>query len=139
MGRFLSRQLELAYNKLLCCRRGESQEERGLEGKEGRRRHDRRQDKRPVPGWLCLMIILLYLGLGTVMMSLIHGANMVDSLLYTFSLLVTIGVTLDGQTSLLGVLATSLYIILGVALMSMCAFCLSRDLAGFLQSLAGPS
>ena len=59
VGRFLSRQLELGYNKLLCCRRGESQEERGLEGKEGRR-----QGRRPVPGWLCLLIILVYLGLG---------------------------------------------------------------------------
>ena len=92
-----------------------------------------------MPGWLCLLIILLYLALGTVMMSLLHGADMVDSLLYTFSLLVTIGVTLDSETSIPAVLATSLYIILGVALMSMCFFCLSSDLVRFLQSLAGPS
>ena len=85
------------------------------------------------------MIILAYLGLGTVIMSLIHGADIIDSLLYTFSLLVTIGVTLDSEVSLLGVLVTSLYIILGVALMSMCAFCLSRDLGRFLETLAGPS
>ena len=72
-------------------------------------------------------------------MSLIHGADMIDSLLYTFSLLVTIGVTLDSEASLLGVLVTSLYIILGVALMSMCGFCLGRDLNKFLQSLSGTS
>ena len=109
----------------------EDQEERGEGGKEGRRRR--------VPGWLCLMIILVYLALGTVIMSVIHRADMIDSLLYTFSLLVTIGVTLDSEASVLGVLVTSLYIILGVALMSMCGFCLSRDLAGFLQSVSSSS
>ena len=137
VGRFLGRHLELGYNKLLCCssyRQQENQEERGEERKEGRR-----EERRRVPGWLCLVIILTYLALGTVIMSLIHRADMIDSLLYTFSLLVTIGVTLDSEASLLGVLVTSLYIILGVAIMSMCGFCLSRDLTRFLQSLSGPS
>ena len=141
VGRFLGRHLELGYNKLLCCtsyqQHGEEdQEERGEGTKEGRREERRR---RRVPGWLCLVIILAYLALGTVIMSLIHGADMIDSLLYTFSLLVTIGVTLDSEASLLGVLVTSLYIILGVALMSMCGFCLGRDLTKFLQSLSGTS
>ena len=135
MGRFLSGHLELAYNRLLCCRQeGEDRGDRGEGGKEGRR-----EERRRVPGWLCLMIILVYLALGTVTMSLIHRADMVDSLLYTFSLLVTIGVTLDSEASLVSVLATSLYIILGVALMSMCGFCLGRDLTRFLRTLTGPS
>ena len=92
-----------------------------------------------MPAWICLLIILLYLGLGTLLMSSLHKAELVDSLFYTFSLLVTIGVTLDSETDLLCVVVTSVYIILGVAIMSMCGFCLSRDMASFLHSMIGSS
>ena len=82
-------------------------------------------------GWLCLMIVLLYLILGTVTMSHVHDVSLVDGLLYTFSLLVTIGMTLDSDISIISVLTTSIYIILGVAIMSMCAYCLSKVLLKF--------
>ena len=72
------------------------------------------------------MIVLLYLILGTVTMSHVHDVSLVDGLLYTFSLLVTIGMTLDSDISIISVLTTSIYIILGVAIMSMCAYCLSK-------------
>ena len=77
------------------------------------------------------MIVLLYLILGTVTMSHVHDVSLVDGLLYTFSLLVTIGMTLDSDISIISVLTTSIYIILGVAIMSMCAYCLSKVLLEF--------
>ena len=125
VGRFLGHHLENLYNKVLCCRRRQDTEQ----GRERQR----------VPALVCLVILLLYLVLGTIVMSHLHQANMIDSLLYTFSLLVTIGVTLDSETDLLCVMVTSLYIILGVALVSMCGYCLSKDLTSFLQSMTRPS
>ena len=124
VGRLLARHLETLYNclynRLLCCTLTEDR-------------------KRRVPAWVCLLILLVYLLCGTILMSHLHQADMIDSLLYTFSLLVTIGVTLDSDTDLLCVLLTSLYIILGAALVSMCGFCLSRDLASLLQCMTRPS
>ena len=118
VGRFLGRNLQTLYNKLVCCGR---RNDRSLDP-------DKSSVSRPrrVPGWVCLVIILLYLGLGTVTMAQMHGVSLVDGLVYTFSLLVTIGVTLNSEADLASVLVTSLYILVGVAIMAMCAHCLSQ-------------
>ena len=44
-----------------------------------------------------------------------HGVSLVDGLVYTFSLLVTIGVTINSDADLASVLVTSLYILVGVS------------------------
>ena len=120
VGRFLGRHLQTLYNKLVCC---------------GRRRHLNSDSKgggagggRSVPAWLCLAIILLYLALGTLTMAHMHEVGLIDGLVYTFSLMVTIGVTLNSDADLVCVLVTSLYILVGVAIMAMCAHCLSQVL-----------
>ena len=120
VGRFLGRHLQTLYNKLVCC---------------GRRRHLNSDNKgggagggRSVPAWLCLAIILLYLALGTLTMAHMHEVGLIDGLVYTFSLMVTIGVTLNSDADLVCVLVTSLYILVGVAIMAMCAHCLSQVL-----------
>ena len=116
VGRFLGRHLQTLYNKLVCC---------------GRRRHlnsDIKGGGRSVPAWLCLAIILLYLALGTLTMAHMHEVGLIDGLVYTFSLMVTIGVTLNSDADLVCVLVTSLYILVGVAIMAMCAHCLSQVL-----------
>ena len=122
MGRFLGRNLQSLYNKLMCCSR--RQISRTLEDE--RPKGEKGRYLRKVPGWLCLMIILSYLALGTVIMTQVHDVSMIDGLLYTFSLLVTIGVTLNSDTDIVCVLMTSVYILIGVAIMSMCAYCLSQ-------------
>ena len=108
----------------MCCSR--RQISRTLEDE--RPKGERGKYLRKVPGWLCLMIILSYLALGTVIMTQVHDVSMIDGLLYTFSLLVTIGVTLNSDTDIVCVLMTSVYILIGVAIMSMCAYCLSQVL-----------
>ena len=120
VGRFLGRHLQTLYNKLVCC---------------DRRRHLNSDNKgggagggRSVPAWLCLAIILLYLALGTLTMAHMHEVGLIDGLVYTFSLMVTIGVTLNSDADLVCVLVTSLYILVGVAIMAMCAHCLSQVL-----------
>ena len=132
VGRFLGRHLETFYNKVVCCNRRSRRQSGDLSKEPG-------EDRRKVPGWFCLLTILLYLMLGTLLMCHIHDVSLIDGLLYTFSLMVTIGVTLDSDTDLLSILLTCVYIILGVAIMSMCAYCLSQDLATFLRSLTTPS
>ena len=92
-----------------------------------------------MPGWFCLLTVLLYLGLGTLTMCQLQEVPLIDGLLYTFSLLVTIGVTLDGDQGMLSILVTCVYILVGVAIMSMCAYCLSQDLTTFLTNLSDPS
>lgn len=119
VGRFLGRNLQSLYNKLACC--GRRNDRSPDPDKTGVTRQARR-----VPGWVCLVIILLYLGLGTLTMAHMHGVSLVDGLVYTFSLLVTIGVTLNSEADLASVLVTSLYILVGVAIMAMCAYCLSQ-------------
>ena len=79
-----------------------------------------------VPGWLCGAIVVLYLGLGTLTMAQVHNVTIIDGLLYTFSLMVTIGVTLNSDSDILSVIVTCIYILVGVAIMSMCAYCLSQ-------------
>ena len=125
VGRFLGRHLQTLYTRLLCCRSRDSRalDPDSVKGREAMSR------PRNVPGWLCLVIILLYLGLGTITMAQVHGVSLVDGLVYTFSLLVTIGVTLNSDADLVSVLVTSLYILVGVAIMAMCAYCLSQVLA----------
>lgn len=125
MGRFLGRNLQTLYNKLVCCgrRNDRSLDPDSVKGREAVTR------PRRVPGWVCLVIILLYLGLGTLTMAHMHGVSLVDGLVYTFSLLVTIGVTINSDADLASVLVTSLYILVGVAMMAMCAYCLSQVLA----------
>ena len=125
MGRFLGRNLQTLYNKLVCCgrRNDRSLDPDSVKGREAVTRPMR------VPGWVCLVIILLYLGLGTLTMAHMHGVSLVDGLVYTFSLLVTIGVTINSDADLASVLVTSLYILVGVAMMAMCAYCLSQVLA----------
>ena len=122
VGRFLGRHLQTLYNKLVCCgrRKNRSPDPDTIKGQEALTR------PRSVPGWVCLVIILLYLGLGTLTMAAMHEVSLVDGLVYTFSLLVTIGVTLNSDADLACVLVTSLYILVGVAIMAMCAYCLSQ-------------
>ena len=123
VGRFLGRHLQTLYTRLLCCRARDSRslDPDSVKGREAM--------SRSVPCWVCLVIILLYLGLGTITMAQVHGVSLVDGLVYTFSLLVTIGVTLKSDADLVSVLVTSLYILVGVAIMAMCAYCLSQVLA----------
>lgn len=123
VGRFLGRHLQTLYTRLLCCRARDSRslDPDSVKGREAM--------SRSVPCWVCLVIILLYLGLGTITMAQVHGVSLVDGLVYTFSLLVTIGVTLNSDADLVSVLVTSLYILVGVAIMAMCAYCLSQVVA----------
>ena len=71
-----------------------------------------------MPGWLCLAILLLYLGMGSLVASQYYQVSLIDGLVHTFSLLLTIGMTLEagrGAVSPLCVLLTSLYILGGAA------------------------
>ena len=121
VGRFLGRHLQTLYNKVACCARrphpgpGEGTKERAAS-----------PPPLGVPGWLCGAIVVLYLALGTLTMAQVHNVTIIDGLLYTFSLMVTIGVTLNGDTDILSVIVTCIYILVGVAIMSMCAYCLSQ-------------
>jgi hypothetical protein len=108
--------------------------------------------KRPptprVPAWLCLVILLAYLGLGSAWVASYHSVHPVDAFHYCFSLLATIGVTrlhrrsAAGQPEepedLLSVLVTSTYILVGVALVSMCLHFLQHGITALVSSL-GPA
>ena len=95
-----------------------------------------------VPPWLCLLLLLSYLLLGSIIVASYTSVAPVDALHYCFSLLATIGVTRlrkeEGE-DVVWVLLTSLYILLGVALVSMVLHLLQASISSLLSSLSTPA
>ena len=122
VGGFLARNLQSVYLRLSCCRK--SGEER----------------LGNVPAWMCGMIVMVYLLLGAAWVSQYHHVHFIDSFHYCFSLLSTIGVTRlytnYSSEDILSTIITSLYILIGVALVAMCANLVKQDLTGFIESIS---
>ena len=126
VGGFLARNLQSVYLRLSACRKTE--ENRGEE---------RRGN---VPVWMCGMIVMVYLLLGAAWVSQYHHVHFIDSFHYCFSLLSTIGVTRlynnYSSEDILSTIITSLYILIGVALVAMCANLVKQDFTAFLESIS---
>ena len=113
-------------------------------------KHGRTKVRPRVPLWICTVTVTAYLLLGSLWVSQYHQVHFIDGFHYCFSLLCTIGVTQldlqagggsgkgsgnDSSEDLLSTVITSLYILIGVALVAMCAQFLKQDIAGLLESL----
>ena len=148
----MSLRLQAAYSRC-CC----SKPPAPVDSRPGSRDHQGSPDsyshwKVPAPPhvtatppWLLLVILLLYLGLGSAWVSSYHAVHPVDALHYCFSLLATIGVTRlplhtkAREEDVISVLFTSLYILVGVTLVSMCLHSLQGGISCLVSSLrCGP-
>ena len=134
-GGFLARHLQSFYGRISCCQNLDSTNSGNL-GKALPIKSAAR-----VPLWLCALLLIIYLLLGSVWVSQYHKVSFIDGLYYSFALLCTIGVALPGSphTSTedpLSIVMTSLYILTGVALMAMCVHLLHHDISSLLRSLS---
>ena len=108
-------------------------------------KHGRTKVRPRVPLWICAVIVTAYLLLGSLWVSQYHQVHFIDGFHYC-----TIWVTHldlqagggsgkgsgnDSSEDLLSTVITSLYILIGVALVAMCAQFLKQDIAGLLESL----
>ena len=104
--------------------------------------HWKGNHRQAVPPWLCLLLLLSYLLLGSIVVASYTSVAPVDALHYCFSLLATIGVTRlkrEEEEDVVWVLMTSLYILLGVALVSMVLHLLQASISSLLSSLSTPA
>jgi len=156
VGGALARRLQAVYSKCCCpCSGGGTAQQTPTSPTTSSRHvpldysrlvaaHHWKRGTRPVPAWFCLLLLLTYLALGSIAVASYHRVSPVDAFHYCFSLLATIGVTrlkLGGgkeeKEDVVWVLLTSVYILLGVALVSMCLHFLQASISSLVTSL-GP-
>ena len=143
----MAHRLQAVYSRCCCYKPqtpGDSRESRDPQGSPDSYSHWKvpaPPRATPTPPWLLLAILLLYLGLGSAWVSSYHTVHPVDALHYCFSLLATIGVTRlplhteAREEDMLSVLFTSIYILVGVALVSMCLHSLQGGISTMVTSL----
>ena len=143
----MARRLQAAYSRCCCSKSSAPVDSRGSRGPHSSPdsyshwKAPAPPHVTPTPPWLLLIILLLYLCLGSAWVSSYHAVHPVDALHYCFSLLATIGVTRlplhteDREEDMLSVLFTSLYILVGVALVSMCLHSLQGGISSLVTSL----
>ena len=143
VGGAMSLRLQAAYSRC-CCSRPPAPapvDSRGSPDSYSHWKVPPPPDVKATPPWLLLVILLLYLGLGSAWVSSYHAVHPVDALHYCFSLLATIGVTRlplhteVREEDMLSVLFTSLYILVGMALVSMCLHSLQGGISSLVTSL----
>merc|ERR1719264_514984 len=156
VGGALARRLQAVYSKCCCpCSGGGTAQQTPTSPTTSSRHvpldysrlvaaHHWKRETRPVPAWFCLLLLLTYLALGSIAVASYHSVSPVDAFHYCFSLLATIGVTRlklgsgkEEKEDVVWVLLTSVYILLGVALVSMCLHFLQSSISSLVTSL-GP-
>ena len=157
VGGFLARHLQCVYARLSCsghpaeqtCHTADVAREYCKPSHKVSSYPDHAMGRPRVPLWICVIIVTSYLLLGSVWVSQYHQVTFIDGFHFCFSLLCTIGVTRldlkaaggprnsvnDSTEDVLSIVITSLYILIGVALVAMCAHFLKQDISTLLESL----
>ena len=82
--------------------------------------------RRRIPGFVCLLLIVFYILFGSVLLNLIGNWSLLDGAYFSFTSLATIGVSAMASDNEVIIFICSGYILIGMALIAM-SFSLAQD------------